>query len=298
MYQHGWYIVAFERELTDTLTPAVLGDRRLVIVRTDQGIRVFNADCPHRGAHLGYGGRLNNDCIVCPFHGYRIGLGQEGQVGFQAHEYLTLAVGGLIFIRLSDQHDNGFGEFMSQLAADHYILPGFIMPLKVAAPMVVENAFDARHFPVVHRLKTDKVTVRQEEGLLVVETRIEFPAGPYLQKYNIHYVRSQFTGRAFSPGIIVTRLQGEELPYSVMTAATPQPDGHCILRLALAFPIEKYGTQPDQAFCDRLLVANQRGLQDDQVIWERLSPTAPHRLTSQDSGVIEFQKYCQRFETA
>src|SRR5687768_10485144 len=77
MYVHGWYKVAFEYELENPLTAAAIGDIRLVLVRSEGGIRAYKADCPHRGAHLAYGGKLNNASIICPFHGYRIGLGKE-----------------------------------------------------------------------------------------------------------------------------------------------------------------------------------------------------------------------------
>jgi nitrite reductase/ring-hydroxylating ferredoxin subunit len=41
-----------------------------IIARRDAGgdVRVFDAFCPHQGAHLGHGGRLDDDCLRCPFH--------------------------------------------------------------------------------------------------------------------------------------------------------------------------------------------------------------------------------------
>jgi 3-ketosteroid 9alpha-monooxygenase subunit A len=298
MYQHGWYTAAFQHELTETLTPAVIGEHRLVLARSEQGIRAFNADCPHRGAHLAYGGRLEKDCIVCPFHGYRIGLGRKEQHPFQADEYPTLVIGDLIFVRLSDTHELGFSAFMTQLARDHYVLPGFIMPVKAPAPLIIENAFDAMHFPVVHHLKTDKMTFHYEEGVLMVETHVEFPAGAMLRRKNITTVRSHFIGRAFSPGLIVTQLQGDELPYTIITGATPQPDGQCIIRLAMLLPFEKYGNPPDRRLCDVLVQSSQAGFRDDQLIWEHVSPTAPHHLTARDNGIVEFQTFCRQFMNA
>jgi 3-ketosteroid 9alpha-monooxygenase subunit A len=294
-YQHGWYNVAFEQELTEPLTPVVVDQRRMMLVRDERGIRAFSADCPHRGAHLAYGGRLENNCVICPFHGYRIGLGEAGQQAYQVREYPVLAVGGLIFVRLSDEQENGLSAFLQGLAEDHVFLPGFTMPVKVAAPLVVENAFDVRHFPIVHNLKVDKVVVRDEGDILVIETDIAYPAGPMLQARGITSVRSHFLARTFSPGIIVTQLIGDQLPYVAITAATPQPDGTCLLRFSLALPSAKYGPRPDEKMCAMLLASSRRGLEDDQAIWEHLSPTAAHRLNPQDRGVIAFQNYCQRF---
>jgi nitrite reductase/ring-hydroxylating ferredoxin subunit len=44
----------------------------LVVWRTTDGsVRVQDAVCPHLGAHLGHGGRVEGDSIQCPFHGWR-----------------------------------------------------------------------------------------------------------------------------------------------------------------------------------------------------------------------------------
>src|SRR5690349_18065891 len=89
MSLHGWYQVAFERDLQRELTPASLGATRLLLVR-GEGVRAFDATCPHRGAHLGFGGRLEGDAVRCPFHGYRIGLTAAGGHPFRAREYAAL----------------------------------------------------------------------------------------------------------------------------------------------------------------------------------------------------------------
>ena len=65
----GWYRVAFTPDATEEVSPAEIGSLPLVLVKTPDGIGAFDAVCPHRGAHLGYGGRLDGGVIVCPFHG-------------------------------------------------------------------------------------------------------------------------------------------------------------------------------------------------------------------------------------
>ena len=32
---------------------------------------VADAYCPHLGAHLGIGGKVSQECITCPFHGWQ-----------------------------------------------------------------------------------------------------------------------------------------------------------------------------------------------------------------------------------
>jgi len=41
----------------------------LVIFRTQKNkIFILDAYCPHLGANLGIGGKVIDDCVVCPFH--------------------------------------------------------------------------------------------------------------------------------------------------------------------------------------------------------------------------------------
>src|SRR4029079_10157109 len=79
MYQHGWFQIAFDRELTREVSPSSIGQLRLVLVRVGSEITAFDAICPHRGADLGIGGRHDRGALVCPFHGFRIGLGQDSE---------------------------------------------------------------------------------------------------------------------------------------------------------------------------------------------------------------------------
>ena len=77
----GWMQVAFSEDLREDVHPVDVADRALVAVRSDAGYRVFDGRCPHRGAHLGYGGTPDGDVLVCPFHGHRVHLGPTGRTG-------------------------------------------------------------------------------------------------------------------------------------------------------------------------------------------------------------------------
>ena len=69
---NGWFVVA----MSDDLDPGEVRSlhyfgRDLVLYRTDDGEpRLVDAYCPHLGAHLGVGGKVEGDCIRCPFHGW------------------------------------------------------------------------------------------------------------------------------------------------------------------------------------------------------------------------------------
>jgi len=65
-------------------------------------------------------------------------------------EYRLLVAAGLVFVQLSDKHDNGFAGVIDKLCKDRLIVPGFTIKVRTPAEMVVENAFDENHFGPVH----------------------------------------------------------------------------------------------------------------------------------------------------
>lgn len=52
--------------------------KELVLYRTEGGEAcLVDAYCPHLGAHLGYGGHVDGECLICPFHQWQ--FNQKGQ---------------------------------------------------------------------------------------------------------------------------------------------------------------------------------------------------------------------------
>ncbi len=74
----GWFMIGWSAEIPAGSVKAMkYFGRQLVAYRTDDGqLAVVNAHCPHMGAHLGHGGKVNGDCIECPYHGW--GYGPDG----------------------------------------------------------------------------------------------------------------------------------------------------------------------------------------------------------------------------
>ena len=69
----GWYAVAFASDVRPgQLIRRTFAGQQIVLWRGQSGqVRMMDAYCPHMGAHLGYGGAVLGDCVVCPFHGFR-----------------------------------------------------------------------------------------------------------------------------------------------------------------------------------------------------------------------------------
>ncbi|MGD9792979.1 MAG: Rieske 2Fe-2S domain-containing protein [Acidimicrobiia bacterium] len=74
----GWFMIGFSAEFEPgKVKPLKYFGQDLVAYRTEDGkLNVLDAHCPHLGAHLGHRGKVNGDCVECPYHGW--GFGPDG----------------------------------------------------------------------------------------------------------------------------------------------------------------------------------------------------------------------------
>ncbi|XP_023213514.1 cholesterol 7-desaturase-like, partial [Centruroides sculpturatus] len=78
-YQNGWIPLLESRDLpVGKCKPVtVLGQKFVVFRGKTATCFVLNAYCPYLGANLGTDGKVHEDCIEYPFHGWRF-TGQDG----------------------------------------------------------------------------------------------------------------------------------------------------------------------------------------------------------------------------
>jgi phenylpropionate dioxygenase-like ring-hydroxylating dioxygenase large terminal subunit len=159
-YPDGWFAVAF----ADELPPGRLLRRRLmgedvVVYRTRAGVvRVVEPYCPHLGAHLGYGGRIDGEDIVCPFHHFafdpsgtcvRTGYGTRPPAA-QLIQRTAREINGAIVV----WHHAGGAPPTWEVEAQP--TDGFPTPFRRVSTIVdhpqdiVENAVDLGHIGPVH----------------------------------------------------------------------------------------------------------------------------------------------------
>jgi phenylpropionate dioxygenase-like ring-hydroxylating dioxygenase large terminal subunit len=293
----GWFQIAFERDLANSITPASIGGLRLVMVRSGDSIRTFRADCPHRGADLARG-RLEGESLVCPFHGYRVGLGKCTGEHFWTPEYTTLAVSGMVFVLIGQEHENGFTQAIKDLEASLYFAPGFSIKARVRPDLVIENAFDRRHFQAIHRIDQDLGLriVPGPQGMLAVCGRMVTSSNAWQQSLSGQSVcTTGFLARIYSPNICIAELSIEDRALYFITAATPRLDGHCDIRLSVAVRPAAEATPPSDELFQALLHDSLRALREDIKVWESLSDDVVPSFTKDDDLVLEYHRFCDRF---
>ncbi len=291
----GWYLLALGTELTEPVTGFALGGRALAAVRDQGRIRVFDGTCPHRGAHLGYGGRvIDGRVIVCPFHGKRIGLG-EGPGRLRVREHEVLDCGGAVFVRLTDaaRADHGFDRAMKELIVTHVIVGAVTGQVSVPPEIVIENAFDIDHFPAVHlvpRLVGLEVAVGGD-GELTITTGFRTKAPAW--EVGGGEITSRFFARAFSPSLVVTDLGTSTAGRNVVITGAAPASGGCVARIAIAVP----RGSPDTV-AEALIAGARHAFEQDLRVWQHLDVGAPARLDSRDTPVLAFRAFCASFTAA
>lgn len=303
----GWYLLAFLPELEEGINPLEVGGQSVIAIRCGGEVTVFDATCPHRGANLGYGGKLDRDCIVCPFHGKRIKLGGDGQRRLTVGQHYVTQAGEAVFVRIGDDPsiDRGFEVAIKEAARTHQIVAATVTTTRIDAEFIVENAFDVDHFFAVHnvpRIQGMKVTLG-ESGELTIDGEFRTAASPFTDDAEEAIARQQanpneqisytsvnrFYARAYSPHVVLTEFGDPSNASVVITGAVPLKTGGCQARVAI-------GVKPNQLAAMPFLIAGaEKALAQDVVVWDHMDLAAPERLDARDSAVIAFRMFCNNF---
>ncbi len=191
-YPTSWWIVGHSREVAQgEVVPLRVLERDLVVWRdSDAKLHCQDAQCPHLGAHLGFGGHITGDCVVCPFHGYAFdgsGLlaGRPGDPGhaparLRLRTHRVVERFGCIFLwngfdppdhKVSEVIDNEIMRQAGRMVSDDEFTPismAFLLP--VPAKSFVENLPDGVHFARVHfTAEWGEVRITEESGLVDAE---------------------------------------------------------------------------------------------------------------------------------
>lgn len=314
----GWYAVCELAELQagGTWTGMWCG-REVVAWRTASGQAVLSeAYCPHMGAHLGCGGEVRGEELVCPFHAFRF----DAQGVCTATPYgppppaarLKGIPCGERFGALFAWHDGQGGE------------PRFPLPtldeegwtpfrfhvfdrLATHPQETSENSVDVGHFSTVHRyldvttlapLEVDGPRLTARYGI----TR-EVPLGLARPSFRV-----EFTARLFGLGlsIVETELPASGLRMRQLVLSTPTEAGRVTLRVAASVARVQPGRiTPALALVPSGLAtlvlhrAMMAGfVQDvtmDRVIWENKTYLHPAALARGDGPIGRYRAWAEQF---
>ena len=255
---------------------------------------MFDAFCPHLGAHLGYGGTVHGDCIVCPFHGWRFdGDGSNVEIphsdrvnraqrlrSWEVRErngWILAwhdATGAPPSWEPAELPEMQGGEYWAGAEAR-----ALHERVRVHPQMITENLVDAGHQEYVHRgsAPTDIYDYGPDGAIFRVKQRIALGVGKgetWLTPDGIY--DAEMHTEAWGMGIAVARFVGQDEAVHVQTV-TPIDDEHADLRATVLLRRDGLvdGRPSEEAL--RRFKFEIRQLERDIVIWEhmRYEPRAP-----------------------
>jgi 3-ketosteroid 9alpha-monooxygenase subunit A len=212
--------------------------RELVLFRTEAGEAVvLDAHCPHLGAHLGHGGCVQGESIVCPFHHWRWDAqGRLVEIPYARRErrpavalrrWPVHETCGVILVwhsatgteprwRMADAPECGQPGWSGYHSRSWRV--------RMHVQELAENVPDAPHFRYVHRTPTLPTAVPSVDGPIYrQQTRMTSADGR---------LDLSFCQEAFGLGLIWLRTSSEPR-MAFLNATTPLDDEHCELTLAV-----------------------------------------------------------------
>jgi 3-ketosteroid 9alpha-monooxygenase subunit A len=299
----GWFSVgAGEDLLRGDVRPVSYLGLDLVLFRGEDGTaRVFDAHCPHMGAHLGVGGRVCGEGITCPFHGWRFGgdgklmgvPGLDHSPRVNTRAWPTCERNGRVFVW---HHAGG--------AAPSYEVTGYrpdeagwtpwrcnTYRVRVHVQDLTENIIDRSHFSSVHDMappESDHFDVRFDGVSMVVEQSLKVTA------VDVAGYEIQTTTTTCGPGIVAVEVSQD--PIEMLTYITQTPVDEELTEVNLLFSMKAL---PDEKATESISELNDRITNEqftqDVPIWENKVYRDRPVITQNDGPVREYRRWFRQF---
>lgn len=160
----GWFRVAFTSDLAPGEVKALrYFGRELVLMCSESGaVQVFDAHCPHLGAHLGYGGEVVAESLKCPFHAWRFGLdgicvetpyAEKIPPKARLRAWPTVVQGGIVWVWHHPKAESPLwpAPLIEELEnSDWTPLRHHHWTIRTCTQEIAENTSDPAHFAAVH----------------------------------------------------------------------------------------------------------------------------------------------------
>ena len=301
-YPTGWFQVAYSHDVVGGgVTSLHYFGRRLLCYRGESGTaHVLDAYCPHLGADISVGGTVREDCVVCPFHGWKFDAdGRNVEIPYtkapnrvaKLQAWPTLEKAGMIFAWYSPAGGEPEWELPAIPEADDAAF-AFHAPAEArwkfrSHPQeVFENTVDVAHFASVHGVSAfGDLSVDHDwpRFRAVAEVNFETPRGP---------VSGAVDSELFGIGIDVVRHRGLGSSCTLLTV-TPIDGEYVDARYTFFVSLDpetgeksRMGMGFVRDFCKQI--------EQDIPIWEAKIYRDRPALARGESAITEFRNWANR----
>jgi phenylpropionate dioxygenase-like ring-hydroxylating dioxygenase large terminal subunit len=298
---NGWYQVAYSDELAvgEVQTLRYFA-KDLVAFRGEDGeAHVFDAHCPHLGAHLGHGGQVAGNNLRCPFHSWEFdGTGRAVSIPYAKRIPPRAEIpcwpvcerNGMLMVYY---HKEGrppafdvpkFPEYESDEWTD-YIRRDFV--IRSQAQELAENSVDPAHFKYVHRTaELPRAEARTDEHVFRVKMDYPIVMGDQTQHGAIEIEAHGF-------GFGVSRFKGI-VETTVVIGGTPIDEDH--LHNRMSFMVKKLDNEAATAGIGQAFVNEiSRQFTEDMPIWENKVYWERPVLCDGDGPIALLRKWGSQF---
>jgi 3-ketosteroid 9alpha-monooxygenase subunit A len=303
-YPNGWFQVAYASELPPGgVMPLKYFGKDLVLFRPKEdgaGPQVLDAFCPHMGAHLGHGGKVEGASIACPFHAWQFdGTGRCTGIPYAqkippratVRPWPVREVNGLIMVW---HHAGGAPPSWEVPALPEHGNEEWTpyetrrWKIRTHNQEMAENSVDIAHFRYLHgTVDMPTVVETTAEGPLlhaVSEILMRTPMGKTSGTVDVHAHGFGFTTTRFR-GIVETLL---------VSSATTIDDEYVDVRFS--FTLKKLAHKDVTLTVGKAYIAEiDRQLEQDIPIWENKIYVHPPLLVEGDGPIGVYRKWARQF---
>jgi len=305
---NGWYAIARSEDLARGEVRAVrYFARDLVLYRGESGEpRLFDAYCPHLGAHLGVGGTVCGSGIRCPFHGWR--FGSDGRLvevpGLEA-DAKALPPATLAGYPIDESNGVVFAWFHADGAEPDWEVPVFRetdsgrwgawqtrgYTVKTHVQDMAENILDRAHFFQVHDMEEAEqraFDVRFDGPFMIVEQTMKMSSGPSAGVA----ILAKTTN--CGPGMSFVQVDLGKVATLALVAHTPVEQDR--VELNLSFCVTAMAdTEAMQHIQDLNAEIVNGQFRQDIPIWENKIYRERPMLTAVDGPITQYRRWFRQF---
>ena len=308
----GWYALSYSKELpAGAVMPLYYFGEHLVLFRTEDGTpHLMEAFCPHLGAHLGHGGKVEGNAIACPFHGWQFDgngtcvnvpyasrIPRRAQQGPCMYSYPVQERNLMIWAwyhprrvpplwDIEDVPELSDPEWSDADCYDWEV----DTPIQEAG----ENAVDVAHFVTVHGgLAMPKATITLDGHLR--ETRLSLPIPAIDGEGNVDFTRLEdihLVTRACGPGFSFQSFR-TTLKTVLVGATTPITASR--MKLRFAFTRQRNLPPKFGMLADAMIAEVVRQVEQDIPIWENKTFRESPLLCDGDGPIAKFRRWFGQF---
>jgi nitrite reductase/ring-hydroxylating ferredoxin subunit len=299
-YPNGWFRALYAQELAPGEVKALRAfGRDLVAFRDEAGAAaVLDAHCPHLGAHLGVGGRVEGGGLRCPFHGWlwagdgrclEVPYAKKIPPGAKARAWPSLERNQIVWV----WHDAERRPPRFDVPALPEVgAPGWT-PLEIRRWTVQsrwldmnENAVDQAHFRFVHGTHTIPATTAEIDGH-VLRCRSRMKQGTPRGE-----VEGSLDTDDYGPGLQTVRLAGI-VPTLMLNTAVPVDEN--TTDVSFAYTVSRAEGEAAPGVGAAIIRDLEKQMSQDIPIWEHKAYWERPALCDGDGPIATYRRWMRQF---